>query len=273
MPAPKQVAAVSRMKDNQVDRLVRAAEAPVHSTPNATMRTFAPPAGTRVRDCCLPRSHRESHDCEAPPLGTFALVRRLLLMPLLLFALAGCGGDEDNPEDAVGSAPTPAAGETTTPAPQPSAIPTPTASAGEVGPADDPASTEIKQTVRARGATNATIDVAVLGLETSDKLATLTLSFSPHYADAPPDEEISIYDMNGEDPLYVSLLDAKNLRRYVPVMDSEGQTLATDEVGASAINNDVVTARYTFAAPPADVSEVDVVVGNWPPFPAVPITR
>jgi hypothetical protein len=33
------------------------------------------------------------------------------------------------------------------------------------------------------------------------------------------------------------------------------------------------TAHYTFAAPPPDVTEIDVSVGDWPTFRDIPITR
>jgi hypothetical protein len=33
------------------------------------------------------------------------------------------------------------------------------------------------------------------------------------------------------------------------------------------------TAQYTFAAPPPDVTEIDVAVGDWPPFRDITIAR
>ena len=106
-----------------------------------------------------------------------------------------------------------------------------------------------------------------------DELATLTLSYAVQDPEAAPDEEWSLYDLNDQQPLYVSLVDPVNLRRYKVVHDSDGQALESGEVETKVPNEGSTTAQHTFAAPPADVTEIDVAVGDWPAFRDIPITR
>lgn len=127
--------------------------------------------------------------------------------------------------------------------------------------------------MQARGARTTTIDLAVTGLRAEGRLMTLTLAFTPHSPEAAPGDTLSLYDLNGSDPLYVTLIDPVNLRRYMVVKDSSGAELGSNVVDTEAPLDATGTAKYTFAAPPADVAKIDVSVGEWPTFRDVPIQR
>ncbi|GAB3658276.1 hypothetical protein GCM10027589_18770 [Actinocorallia lasiicapitis] len=68
-----------------------------------------------------------------------------------------------------------------------------------------------------------------------------------------------------------SLLDPVNLKRYTVVKDSDGNLLAPDSVALAV--GQPVSLSFTFAAPPQDVTRVDVQLGDMPPFRNVPISR
>lgn len=185
-----------------------------------------------------------------------------------VLSLWGCGGgdDADSTADRTATpATTSAAEETGTP------TPAPTAEGGteEVETGDAVA----EQTVKARGARETTIDMAVMGLQVDGELATLTVSFTVHDPEAAPDDDYSLYELNDQQPLYVTLLDPVNLKRYQVVKDSDGNALQSGAVETHVPLDASATAQYTFAAPPADVTEIDVAVGDWPAFRDVPIER
>jgi hypothetical protein len=129
------------------------------------------------------------------------------------------------------------------------------------------------KTVRGVGSKDGTVEIAIVGLKVEDRLMRLTLAFSPKYPSVTPGETISLYDMNGNSPLYVTLVDPVNLKRYIVVKDSSGSDLAADNVSTDTPSGGTVSASYTFAAPPADVDKIDVTVGEWPTFSDVAIQR
>jgi hypothetical protein len=186
----------------------------------------------------------------------------------VLLVLGGCGGGDEGDDGAQDRADTPAATSApeATSTPQATATPTPEGGAPEPEPIAE-------QIVKAHGARETTVDIAVLGLEVSGELATLSLSFTVHDPEAAPDDEFSLYDLNGEQSLYVSLIDPVNLRRYMVVRDSDGDALQSHYIGTTVLLDSTTTAQYTFAAPPADVTEIDVAVGDWPTFRDIPIER
>jgi hypothetical protein len=206
-------------------------------------------------------------------------MHRHLVLALLgvAVALGGCGGDDgDSGDGGQDQAATP---EGTAESEQAgTATPTPTATAT----ADDEAATEPaggeavlaeQKGLKARGARETTVDIAVNGLEVNDELMTLSLTYTVHDPDAPPDEDYALYDLNGSNPLYVTLVDPVNLKRYNVVHDSESRALQSGAVETKVPLDGSATAQYTFAAPPPDVTEIDVSVGDWPTFRDIPITR
>lgn len=190
-------------------------------------------------------------------------IAALVLIPLLL---SGCARDttSESPAAGVSSAASEEPQDDASRAPGGSAAPS-----GKVTVAKG----SVAQTVNAVDATNATVDLVVSPLQVRDKLATLSVTFTPRYADAAPDESISLYDVNGGSPVYVSLVDTVGLRRYVVVEDSAGQNLGSDEVSTSATNGSSAQLSYTFAAPPEDLTDIDVQISDFPPFIDVPILR
>jgi hypothetical protein len=203
-------------------------------------------------------------------------MRRVWIGMALCGALlvGGCGGGDDgddggSPERAETPAATTAPEETpdpaATPDPEPTTDPEATPAAG--------AEPIAEQTVKAIASRETTVDIAVLGLDVSGELATLRLEFGVQDPEAAPDDVFSLYDLNGGQPLYVSLLDPVNLRRYTVVRDSDGSPLQSDYIGTDVLLDSTTPAQYTFAAPPPDVTEIDVAVGDWPVFRDVPIAR
>jgi hypothetical protein len=183
-------------------------------------------------------------------------------------SLGGCGGGDD---DGDGNSPeNRAETPTATGAPEETATATPTATAEDA--TEEALAT---QTVKARGehARTATVDIAVQSLRVDGELATLTLSFTPHDPEAAPDAEYTIEELHDGNNLFVSLVDTVNLKRYVVVDDSDDDPLETRADLTSAPVDASATTQHTFAAPPADVGEIDVSVGDWPPFRDVPIER
>jgi hypothetical protein len=187
----------------------------------------------------------------------------------------GCGGDDgDSGSERQNQAANPTRTPTATAESEQTATPTPTAegTASPEGGAVEGALAE-QTGLKARGARETTVDIAVTGLEVDGELATLSLAFTMHEPEAPEDTSYSLYDLNGQQPLYVTLVDPVNLKRYNVVQDSSGQKLETGAVETDVPIDSSTTAHYTFAAPPPDVTEIDVSVGDWPTFRDIPITR
>jgi hypothetical protein len=132
-----------------------------------------------------------------------------------------------------------------------------------------------QETVPAPDSKGGTVDIAVVGLAVQGQLATLSVRFTPHFPSEPADASISLYDMSGNalDQDQVSLVDPVGLKRYLVVKDANNVALGADEVLTKAVNNSSVIAHWTFAAPPANVTKIDVDLGPFQPFNDVPISR
>jgi hypothetical protein len=201
------------------------------------------------------------------------VVRQGLVLGLCGAALiaAGCGGgdDDDGSQSGQGATATP-----TTEGSGGTATPTATATAAAGGePAGSPPTLAEQTGLKARGARTTTLDIAVNELSVHGELATLRVTYSVHDPEAEPDASFSLYDLNDQQPLYVSLIDPVNLKRYNVVADSDSHKLQSGEVETKVPLDDSTDAQYTFAAPPADVEEIDVAIGDWPTFRDVPIQR
>jgi len=99
------------------------------------------------------------------------------------------------------------------------------------------------------------------------------LSFSPTVPEGPADKTVSLYDVNGGQPVTMTLVDTMNLKRYAVVQDANGRDLQPQEVGLSTLPGGSATGTYTFAAPPSGVTAIDVYFANFPPFRDVPVSR
>lgn len=145
---------------------------------------------------------------------------------------------------------------------------------GAVGKAsfDNAAEPIVKGTFDSPAAQGAKIDIAVMGLKTSGKLATLTTQLTPHVPAGGP-TRLNAYVLNGEHGLGTALIDPVNLKRYVVVKDSSGKELETDDIFTHMTNDQATPFYFTFAAPPENVKTIDVQIGTWPTFRDIPVQR
>ncbi|XRQ11817.1 hypothetical protein ACN3XK_13280 [Actinomadura welshii] len=183
-----------------------------------------------------------------------AAAAAVLLIPA---GLTGCSMKEDDSSSASSANTESAEGETV--------------EGGEPG-VDAGGDPVAKGTFSSPIAPGAKVDIAIMGIKVSGKLATLTTQLTPRI---PPggEEKPNPYELNGRHGLGTSLIDPVNLKRYKVVKDSSGSELGTDDVFTRVANNTTGTLSYTFAAPPENVKAVDVQIGSWPLFRNVPVTR
>ncbi|GAA4224597.1 hypothetical protein GCM10022254_04410 [Actinomadura meridiana] len=137
---------------------------------------------------------------------------------------------------------------------------------------DNATDTVANGTFATPAAAGAKVDVGILGLKVSGRLATLNFQLTPRL---PTGDQgaLSPYDLNGKHVLGTSLIDPVNLKRYVVVKDSRGRELATDDLFTKLTNNQPGHLNATFAAPPENVKSVDVQIGSWPTFRNIPVER
>lgn len=120
-------------------------------------------------------------------------------------------------------------------------------------------------------APGAKVDIAINRLKVDGRLATLTAQFTPHVPNPPL--KPTLYRLNGENGLDPALVDPVNLKRYIVVKDARGHELQTDEISTNLGNEQPTQVHFTFAAPPENVKSVNVQLGTWPTFRAVPVER
>ncbi|OHV38416.1 hypothetical protein CC117_15655 [Parafrankia colletiae] len=181
---------------------------------------------------------------------------------LLLAGLvaAGCSGSGDSEPPAPSSSGGTAAGSS----------PATTASGGPAT-APGPSTPSASRTTRIQGA-GGDVDVGFVGLRADGRLVQLDLLFTPRYA-RDPGAEISLYEMAGRRDAAVTLVDTTNLLRYSVVQDSGGAALGAAAGTLRTRNNVAVSASYMFAAPPPDVTSVDVYLNDRLIVDDAPITR
>lgn len=136
-------------------------------------------------------------------------------------------------------------------------------------PTANPDKPVVKATFDSPIAPGAKVDIAVLELKVTGKLAQLTLAITPHVVGG--DNDTNVYELNGSQGPDVALIDTVNLKRYVVVKDSSGQELQPNYITTRLANERPNVQTYFFAAPP--VRNVDLVFGRWAPFRNVPISR
>jgi hypothetical protein len=121
------------------------------------------------------------------------------------------------------------------------------------------------------------VDIDAMSMRVSEggKLMVLTLRFTPHLP-AGSEDRPRIYDLIGQTPLKSfepALVDTVNLKRYSVVKDDQENELKSDDISTVIANNHSGLATYTFAAPPANVTEMNVHVDPWQPFSTIPVQR
>lgn len=97
-------------------------------------------------------------------------------------------------------------------------------------------------------------------ITTNDPEGSWTLNWEPALDD--------IYD----DGLPVFLIDLDNMQRHTVVADGNQQPLRTPADTELSLGRPI-TLTYTFAAPPEEVTNMDVHIGAFPPFTDVPVER
>ncbi|WP_106246067.1 hypothetical protein [Allonocardiopsis opalescens] len=84
------------------------------------------------------------------------------------------------------------------------------------------------------------------------------------------DEELSLWDF--DDAWDVALVDSVNLRRHSVVADGDQEELAPYRVDTEIPVGAAAPLGYVFAAPPEDVTAMDVYISTFPPFRDVPVS-
>ncbi|RCV56120.1 hypothetical protein DEF23_13115 [Marinitenerispora sediminis] len=113
--------------------------------------------------------------------------------------------------------------------------------------------------------------VQVHALRVRGELAQLTLTVTAgRGGDGQGDNLYSLYGSVVTEPY---LVDTANLTRYNVVRDSDGIAQAPDVVDTRLVFDQPVDLSYTFAAPPDDVTAMDLYVGAFPPVTDVPVVR
>jgi len=149
----------------------------------------------------------------------------------------------------------------------PSATPQETGGAATV----DTTKVLAKATYDAPFAPKGTVDIAVHGLKRRGKLLDLTISVTPHNPENTGDGKINLFGLMGNQSLYVTLIDTVNLKRHLVVKDADGDALEPFSVNVQTMLDQQTVLNYTFAAPPENVTKMDVHVGDWAPFTDVPV--
>lgn len=151
------------------------------------------------------------------------------------------------------------------------ASPADPASPASPAPAREPAARDPRPGPLARATFNAggkrSAEVEVLALKRRGKLLDLVLSITPH---SEGESYVSVEAFTGAGPAAITLVDNVRLKRYLIVRDSENRPLQPPywiiKIGEASVRT------YTFPAPEAGVTKLDVSVGSEPPFRDVPVT-
>lgn len=132
-----------------------------------------------------------------------------------------------------------------------------------------------------------TVTVGFQSLQVRGQLAVLSLTWTPNVPGSADTDTWNIGQMTSGDNVAggnIDLVDTQNLKRYVIVKDSSGNRLGSSgngvggyaeppNAGQSAKSGQTITATYTYAAPPPNVSSIDVYGDEHALFTNVPITR
>lgn len=191
-------------------------------------------------------------------------MRKTLSCLVAAVLLAGCSG---------GGSTATASRAPSTGSPAGASSPEPSSSSSSSSSSAPTAAAVKQQTARVLGKLKGTVVLGVSAVQVRGKLATVDLTFSPTVPEGPADKTVSLYDVNGGQPVTMTLVDTMNLKRYAVVKDANGRDLQPDEVGLSTLPGGSATGTYTFAAPPSGVMAIDVYFANFPPFRDVPVSR
>jgi hypothetical protein len=202
----------------------------------------------------------------------------LLSLTLSACGLPGLGGGGTSPPTPSVNAPSVNAPSVSAPSVSAPSVSAPSANPDAPGDQDpqatattsEPSRAPAKALAKTTFGSGATLsaDVAVLGLRRRGKLLDLVLSFTPHSKKG--DTYISIEEWTGAGPAVITLVDSVNLKRYLVVRDSKDQPLQPPDWILKV--DEPATRTYTFPAPDASVTALDVSIGGWPPFRDILVT-
>jgi hypothetical protein len=131
------------------------------------------------------------------------------------------------------------------------------------------------------------VKLEVLELKRSDQTSTLTLRLTPEGSsnfqigeafDDGVDQKVkgaptSAGPVNSTSMDGIALIDTKNRKRYLVGHDTKGVCVCDSNLGAQFVGSGTTTVlSATYAAPPADVGEMDVVVPRFGTFKNVPVS-
>lgn len=113
-----------------------------------------------------------------------------------------------------------------------------------------------------------TVKVDLLGLKRKDKLAVLTAAVTPTTT---YDEPQNLFRVLGSSSWMPSLIDTVNLKQY-SVVRADRQMLASADLTVKAASGQPMFVYAVFAAPPPEVSKVNVLFSDSiPVFTDVPV--
>jgi hypothetical protein len=103
-----------------------------------------------------------------------------------------------------------------------------------------------------------TVKVDVLGLARKDKLLILTAAVTPQNSLAEPQ---SLFGVLGSHSWMPTLVDTVNLKQYSPVR-AKGGAMRTGDLTVKAASGQPMFVYAVFAAPPADVTKINVLFAD-----------
>ena len=103
-----------------------------------------------------------------------------------------------------------------------------------------------------------TVKVDVLGLKRKDKLLILTAAVTPQNSLAEPQ---SLFGVLGSHAWMPTLVDTVNLKQYSPVR-ARGTSMRTGDLTVKAASGQPMFVYAVFAAPPTDVTKINVLFAD-----------
>lgn len=191
--------------------------------------------------------------------------------------LTGCSGGDSDAEGASGSDSSPSSQQSSGPSAD-------TRNTGEqeellaeakkagIDPANPPKPiTSTSQPAVVKGDPKATLKIDLLGVKRQEKTVMVTVAFTVN-ATSNVAEERWLYHYLGNESWRPTLIDTKSLNLH-KVVRAGVSHVQTDSQGPKFLPGQTMYAFALFAAPPNDVSSVDVVLNEGLlPIPAVPIS-
>jgi len=187
----------------------------------------------------------------------------VIVAALVVTLLAACNADKGSNTSPTGK-PSLTQGATSDPSKN---------GANELGiDAPDLSKTIISKQFAIPGSSQRKVTVGILSLERKGKVAVLKVVVTPEFADLKANETVPFEKALGQFGFHWTpdLLDLTNLKKYT-VLFTDSKCLNYED--GEAVSGQPIYGWAVFAAPPAEVTSVDLTVTDWMPrFTKVPIT-